>query len=85
MVLAAGPSSPLSRVTIRLGGFHLLMSFLGAIGAIMAGSGHEGLWETVYAKNSVAHMMTGHAYARSLRAHFLTQLTLTVVVGIIFG
>ena len=80
MVLAAGPSSPLSRVIVRLGGFHLLMSFLGAIGTIMAGSGLEELWDTVYAKNSVAHMMTGHAYARSLRAHFLTQLALAVLL-----
>lgn len=72
MVLAAGPSSPPSRVTIRLRRFYLLMSFLRAIGAIMAGSGLKELWETVYAKNNVAHMMIRHAYARSLRAHFLT-------------
>ena len=80
MVLSAGPSSPLSSVIIRLGGFHLLKSFLGATGTIMAGSGLEELWETVYAKNSVVHMMTGHAYARSLRAHLLTQLALAVVL-----
>lgn len=76
MVLAASPSSPLSHIIVRLGGFHLLMSFLGAIGTIMAGSGIEDLWETVYAKNSVVHMMTGRAYARSVRAHFLTQRAL---------
>lgn len=63
MVLATDPSSSISRLTIRLGGFHLLMSFLGAIGSIMAGSGLEELWQTVYAKNSVPHMMNGHAYS----------------------
>ena len=60
-VLAAGPQSRLSGAVIRLGGFHLLLSFMGAIGSIMAGSGLEDLWETVYAKNSVVHMMSGRA------------------------
>lgn len=61
----------LTNVVIRLGGFHLLMSFLGAIGYIMGGSGLQELWETVYAKASVVHMMSGHAYSRAVRAHFL--------------
>ena len=66
-------SEDLSRVIVRLGGFHLLMSFLGCIGHIMTGSGIEEIWKTVYAKNSLVHMLSGHAYARSIRAHFLTQ------------
>ena len=80
MVLAAHQSSPISCLTICLGGFHLLMSFLGAIGSIMAGSGLEELWETVYAKNSVPHMLSGHAYSRSIRAHLLTQQALGVLL-----
>ena len=52
------------------------MSFLGAIGKIMGGSGLEELWTTVYAKNSVNQMMEGRAYARSVRAHILTSLAL---------
>ena len=71
-----GLSGPLSTVVVRLGGFHLLMSFLGAIGKIMEGSGLEELWTTVYAKNSVNQMMEGRAYARSVRAHILTSLAL---------
>ncbi|KAF0737722.1 Uncharacterized protein FWK35_00023698 [Aphis craccivora] len=39
IVAASKPGSELSKVIIRLGGFHLLLSFLGSIGYIMAGSG----------------------------------------------
>ena len=56
-----------------LGEFHLLMSFMEAIGYIMEGRGLADLWSQVYAKASVVHMQTGHSYARALRAHFLTQ------------
>src|ERR1043165_6660421 len=41
------PSMP--NVTFRLGGFHLIMSFLGAIEFIMSGSGLKDLFSTVYA------------------------------------
>ena len=34
-------------------GFHLLMSYMGAIDKIMGGSGMEELWETVYGKNTL--------------------------------
>ena len=64
------------KLFIRLGGFHLLMSYLGSIGTIMDGGGLELLWEQVYASNSVSHMMTVHAYSRALRAHFLTSSAL---------
>ena len=47
MVLAAGPHSLLSGAVIRLGGFHLLLSFMGSIGAILTGSGLEAMWEAV--------------------------------------
>lgn len=39
----------------------------------MNGSGIEELYNTVYAKNTVVHMMTGHAYSRSVRGCFLAQ------------
>lgn len=69
-ILASNPD--LSNVIARLGGFHLLMSYLGTIGYIMGGSGLQELWETIYADKSVEHMMTGHAYSRAVRANFLT-------------
>jgi len=49
-------SNNLHKVVVRLGGFHLLMSYLGSIGQIMSGSGLAELWERVYAKGSVVHM-----------------------------
>ena len=69
-------SRDLDKVMVRLGGFHLLMSFLGSIGHIMAQSGLAELWERVYAKGSVVHMLTGHAFSRAVRAHILTVLAL---------
>lgn len=73
-------SRDLDKVVVRLGGFHLLMSYLGSIGKIMTGSGLENLWERVYAKGSVVHMLTGHAFSRAVRAHILTLLALIYVL-----
>lgn len=70
----------LLRVVVRLGGFHLLMSFLGAIGIIMAGSGLEALWAVAFAGESIKKMMDGHNFARSLRAHILTFTALGILV-----
>ena len=61
ILLASENDLLISSVTVRLGVFHLLMSFMGATGTIMAGSGIKSLWETVYSANTVVHMMTGHA------------------------
>ena len=66
-------STDLPNVVVRLGGFHLVMSYLGSDGYIMIGTGLENLWETVCAARSVKHMSTGHAYARAVRAHMLTS------------
>lgn len=71
----------LKNVVVRLGGFHLLMSFMGAMGTIMDGSGLKELFSTIYATNSVDKILTGHAYARAVRAHILTHAALA---GIIF-
>ena len=51
-------------IVIRLGGFHLLMSFLVGIGTIMGGSGLAETMETIYAQNHVIHMLDGKAYPR---------------------
>ena len=80
MVMAAEPHSPRSGVVSRLGGFQHLLSFMGSIGAIMTGSGLEVMWETVYAKNGVVHMMNGRAYARGIRAHFIAQSALATLL-----
>ena len=80
ILLSVPPESELSCVVLRLGGFHLLMSFLGCIGHIMADSGLKELLCTIYAENSVDHILTGHAYARAVRAHILTQLALVKIL-----
>ena len=63
-------------IICRLGGFHVLMSFLGSIGNLMKGSGIEEAFEQVYAPNSVVHMMTGKKIARAIRAHILVYSAL---------
>ncbi len=80
MVTAASSDDDLSSIVVRLGGFHLLMSFMGAVGYIMGGSGLKDVWSTIYATDSIEKMMTGHAFARALRAHSLTQLALAVII-----
>ena len=59
-----------------LGGFHLLMSFMGSIGSLMKSSGLEESMEQIYAKNTVPHIISGKAIARALRAYFLVESAL---------
>ena len=42
----------LPNIFIRLDGFHLLISYMGSLGFIMAGNGLESMWGTVYAPNT---------------------------------
>ena len=77
-VVASSPD--LSNMCLRLGGFHMLMSYMGSIGYVTGGSGLEALWETVYAPNTVVHMFTGHAYARALRAHLLSSAAIVALL-----
>ena len=67
----------LDRLLIRLGGFHMAISYMGGIGFIMKGSSIEDVLATVYAPNTIVHMLTGHAYSRTLRGHFLVAAALT--------
>jgi len=62
-IVAASSIMNSESVIIRLSGFHLLMSFLGTIGYLIAGSGLEELHGLVYAPTSVVHMHNGHAYS----------------------
>ncbi|KYN02063.1 hypothetical protein ALC62_07132 [Cyphomyrmex costatus] len=70
----------LMNVRVRLGGFHTLMSFLGSIGFIMDGSGLKEAFACIYADNSAEKAFTGHAYSRSIRAHFLVQVALATII-----
>ena len=67
-------------IVCRLGGFHTLMSFLGSVGDLMAGSGIEEALQEVYGSNAVSHMMSGKAIARALRGHILIDCALKMLL-----
>ena len=73
--------SPLKSIVLRLGGFHVLMSFLGAIGHLMAGSGLEEILKLVYASNAVTKMLEGKAVSRAIRGHFLVDGALNTLLA----
>ena len=76
IVEGAQEDSPLRSVILRLGGFHILMSFLGSIGHLMAGTGLQELLEVIFAGNTVAHILSGKAVARAIRCHSLLESVL---------
>ena len=63
-------------IVVRLGSFHTLGSFVGSIGMSMEGSGLEEAFGEIYAGNVVPHMLSGKAYTRALRCHFLVHAAL---------
>ena len=73
-------------IVIQLGGFHAEMSFLGAIGQVMAGSGLQKLLELNYASNAVVHMLSGKAIAQAVRGHLIVDAALNaLLLAKIFG
>ena len=78
--LKADDPQSFSKLFLRLGGFHLLVSYLGAGCKLMEDSGLEDLWETVYARKSIPKMMEGKAYSKTLRACLLTDAALHLVL-----
>ena len=50
----------------RLGGMHMLMSFVGCIGVLMADSGLEDVLKSSF--GSVSHMLTGKCFPQNVRA-----------------
>lgn len=68
------------KIIARLGGFHTVMSYMGCIGYIMAGSGLKELLCEIYAEKSVDHILTGHAYSRAVRAHTLVREALASLI-----
>ncbi|WAR03768.1 hypothetical protein MAR_010326 [Mya arenaria] len=82
MIICAEPErSDLKNIVLRLGGFHTEMSFLGAIGHLIAGSGLQEVMEHIYATNAVGHMMTGKAISRAVRAHLLVDGVLNAMIA----
>lgn len=73
-------SSTLKKIVLLLGGFHTEMSFLGTIGKLCEGLGLEEILETVYAPNSVPHILSGKAYSRAIRGYFMVDLALNRIL-----
>ena len=67
-------------IVCRLGVFHILMSFLGSIGAVMSGSRLCEVLECCYGPNAVAQMISGKAVARPMRGHQLVDSALYVLL-----
>ena len=72
--------SDLKGMVLRLGGFHMQMSFLGSIGHLMAGSGLQALLEVGFTGNAVRHMLTGKAISRAVRGHMLVDAALNTIL-----
>ena len=56
------------------------MSFLGSMGASMQGSGLEEVFEAIYAKNTIPHMMSGKAISRAIRGHLIVDYALNTML-----
>jgi hypothetical protein len=69
-----GESMP---IILILGGFHLLMSYLGSIGTLMKVSGLSEAFQTIYSRNAVEYMMSGKSTSRVIRGHRLVESVLT--------
>lgn len=76
IIQSEAEGSHLKNIILLLGGFHTQMSFLGTIGKLCEGLGLEEILETVYATNSVPHILSGKAYSRAIRGHFMIDLAL---------
>ena len=56
------------------------MSFPGSIGKVIECSGISELFQVAYSSATAVHMMSGKVYARALRAHFLIQSGLELII-----
>ena len=70
----------MTKIVLRLGGFHLLMSACGSVFHMMKGSGIEEALEAAYGPNAVTQMMSGKAITRALRGLFLIEAALTTKI-----
>ena len=77
----APPDSDVDTIVVWLGAFHTMMSFLGATGHIMAGSGLEELLECIYVSTSVSHMLSGKAISRTIHVHILVSSALNIMLS----
>ena len=78
--------SELKPIVLNLGGFHSAMGFFRCIGHVMEASGLTEVLELIYAENAVTQILSGKAYARAIRGHFLVGTALSsIVLGRAYG
>lgn len=71
IILSEGNNSRVKGSVLRSGGFHTYMSFLGAIGHLMQGSGLASIFDLIYAEATVPYMLCGKEVSRATRAHLI--------------
>ena len=74
--LSQPEGSPIRRLILILGAFHMEMSFLDSMGHLMAGSGIKELFEMIYSPKAVEQIMSGKAISRAVREHLLLDALL---------
>ena len=79
------PDSVLSGVVLKLEGFQMIMSYVGCIGQIMASSDLKEVFEVIYAENTVSHLISGKVISRAVRAHFIVQSALYILLMASYG
>ena len=81
MIIQSLPENDsLRSAVVRLGGFHIQMSFLGSIGHLMKGSVIENVLEVLYSENTIGHILSGKAVSRAVRGHFIVDASLASVL-----
>ncbi len=80
IILSQPDDSDLESLIIRLGGLHVMMSFVGSIGTLMSGSGLKEVLQVAYADNAVTHMLSGKAIARAIRGHLSVYSALYALI-----
>ena len=72
MIIEAQPvGSLLHWIILIIGGFHTQMSFMGAVGGLMAGSELKEVFSQVYAEGSIDCMLSGKSVTQATRALLL--------------
>ena len=77
---SVSPDNGIISIVVGLGGFRTQVSLLGATGNIMADSGLQEVLECVYGSNTVDHMLSGKAIARTLHSHILISGALNAML-----
>ena len=80
LIKSKNSNDQLKNIVLMLGCFHVELSFLGAIGTLMEGSGLEDGLEQIVAKNSIPHIMTGKNQEKSFRSHIIAATSLEVLL-----